>query len=328
METALARLAPVLPPVRVASVFAAVSNVWLVILWTRLVEPAPVAAWAGVPLWVALPAGALAASGLYAFGAGLNDVVDARRDRFLAGDRAPRTPGGTTGVLACSLALILSVLGASVFGVWGVRATLLLAVIVIVFNLVGKYLPGLGLVLLALIYASHMLVPNPWLAFLWPVWLVMTHAMLVAIVAHVIEGRMPRLSRRARIAAGIGWSFWTIVIVLVGEHRNANAILAWPQSLPLTLGLWPLGAAGLFMLFIRTRLRAQQPRRKVADRVRRYGSLWLTLYATAWMLGHAMAGGSWLGALILGVWSLAAFVGMSMAREAFGLLDTPAGYRR
>lgn len=321
-----------LPPVRVASVFAAVSNVWFVILWTRFVgtsdAPIDTPSWTSPALWLSLGAGALAASGLYAFGAGLNDVVDARRDRYLSGERAPRTPGGTTSVLACSLALIVSVLGASAFGVWGVRLTLVLALLVIGFNLVGKYLPGLGLVLVALIYAGHMLVPNPHLAFLWPVWLVMTHALGVSIAAHVIEGRLPRLSRRARIAAGAGWVFWSIMIVLLGEHRNTGAIIGWPNELPLTLALWPLGAVALFLLFIRTRLHTQQPRRKVADRVRRYGSLWLTLYATAWALGHAASGGSWTPVWVLGGWSLAAFVGMSMAREAFGLLDTPAGYRR
>ncbi len=55
--------------------------------------------------------------------------------------------------------------------------------------------------LLGLIYAGHMVVPNLHIAFVWPVWLVMTHSLVVGGLTHVIARKVPAVSRRAAFAA-------------------------------------------------------------------------------------------------------------------------------
>ena len=65
LTTNLARIAPVLRLTRVSSAFAAIANVWLVILWTRASEEelgvVRAAGRAFGPLWIDLVAGAAGA---------------------------------------------------------------------------------------------------------------------------------------------------------------------------------------------------------------------------------------------------------------------------
>jgi len=83
------RAIPILRLARVSTAFAAVSNVWFVILWSRAHEfeqrSGPV--WE-MPLVVLLLAGGAMAVGMYAFGAALNDLLDVSRDRAF---KRPRT---------------------------------------------------------------------------------------------------------------------------------------------------------------------------------------------------------------------------------------------
>ncbi|MCH7962176.1 MAG: UbiA family prenyltransferase, partial [Planctomycetes bacterium] len=96
MRRLLLRLAPVLHLTRVSSAFAAVANVWLVILWTRVhdAEHGPMEVEQG-RLWLLLAGGTVAALGLFAFGASLNDILDQRRDRAMHPNR-PLASGQVT----------------------------------------------------------------------------------------------------------------------------------------------------------------------------------------------------------------------------------------
>ena len=159
----LDRLVGVFRLTRVTTAFAAVANVWFVILWTRAngLEPSSEALRTG-PLWFLLLGGGVFAVGLYAFAACLNDVLDVSRDRALHVNRP--MPSGQVGpelaATATAGTLIAALVGATVFGTPAVLAALLLAGAVLGFHAVGKHIPGVGLVLLAGIYAGHMLVPN------------------------------------------------------------------------------------------------------------------------------------------------------------------------
>src|SRR5690606_25000385 len=187
VRTLILQIAPVLRLARVSTAFGAVAGLWLTTLWSRampLERTTPQLE--QTPLWLLLTGGALAGAGLYGFGAGLNDLLDAHRDRILRPNRpivgGALPPEAAVSVVAGSL--VVSVLGATVFGTPAVLATVFLATAVLVFNALGKFVPGIGMLLLSVIYAGHTLVPNLGLSFLPPVWWVMTHAMVIAGLSH------------------------------------------------------------------------------------------------------------------------------------------------
>ncbi len=328
------RLAPVLHLTRVSSAIAAIGNVWFVTLWTRgrglTLEPGaagPGMIEGGSPRWAALAAGALIGLGLYVFGSGLNDVLDARRDRALRRGR-PVSSGHLPRELALTIAvgaLLMAVLGATLFGTPAVLWTLAIAGAILLFNGLGKFVPGVGLMLISFIYAAHMLIVNPALKFVWPVLLVMTHATAAAALSHHLAGRAPRISPRAWAAAGAGllvWAWWLLT--------SATSRLDWwrGEFWPADLSRWILVPPAIlliaFLVFGLWRLRTIGPGPRAADKLARYGSLWLTIYATTWLAGAGLMG----EAAILG--GLAAFglIGTFLLRDLYAILEHPLGYRR
>jgi hypothetical protein len=336
MRRLLLRIAPVLHLARVTTAFAVVANTWFVILWTRanaLHEAAP-AVIVESPLWQLLAAAALVALGLFAFGAALNDILDVRRDRALRPDRP--LPAGRISLEAAValvvLTLLAAVLGATAFGTPAVLLTLVLLAAIFIFNVAARFIPALGLVILGLVYSGHMLIPNINLRFLWPVWLVMTHALAVGAAAHIMANKVPRLSPRAMVAAGMGWLFWSAVIFWLQWRRDDRPEGLW---LPPLQSIWPewvhpaaaVGPAVLAVLFVIgawDKVRRLGPGQRAAEKISRYGALWLALYACAWLIGDRHL----VPALILGVLAAAAWLGMTALREIYGLLEQPVGYRR
>lgn len=325
MRRLLERAAPILKLSRVTSAFAAVANVWFVILWVRD-HPAHETGNAQIqdaPLWLLLAGGTATALGLYAFGAGLNDVLDARRDRTLRPDRP--IPSGNVGVdLALVIvlaALLLAVLGAVVFDRPGVLLTVGVAFAIVIFNAAARFVPAFGLILLGLIYAGHMVVPNPLLVFVWPVWLVMTHAQIVGLLTHILGRKVPKLSQRALLIAAVGWIFWSLVLLWIGAAR---AGVVWPEWVTPAAAIGPAILAVAFVALTIRRVMQYGGGPRAADKIARYGSLWLGLYATGWMLGQGRIS----SAAILGLLTLTGFLGMTLLREIHGLAEQPMGYRR
>lgn len=325
MREVLRRTAAVLRLTRLSTGFAAVANVWFVVLWSRAEPAERLTAPHEVidrPLWLLLLGGVAAGAGIYAFGACLNDVLDVRRDRLLRPDRpiAAGTVPSELAVVGVAGTLLAGVLGAAVFGVPAVVATVLVAAGALVFNLLGKFIPGIGTLLLALLYAGHLLAPNLWLRFLWPVWLVMTHALVVAGLAHRLSGRSPPLSRRAVGFAVTGWIAATGALALLAWQRGG----LWPEGLPYTTAIAPFLLAVLFAVFVVRKIATLGVGQRSAEKVARYGALWLSFYGVAWLLGarHTEEG------IILGALAAAAVITMTTLREAYGLLEHPIGYRR
>jgi hypothetical protein len=331
----LLQLAPVLHLTRISTAFAVVANTWFVILWTRA-NPEHEVGSAALPggggasgrLWPALAAGALVALGLYAFGTALNDILDVRRDRMLKPER-PLATGRISIEAAVALVagtLIAAVLGATLFGTRGVLMTLLVAAAILIYNAAGKFIPAIGLVVVGLIFAGHMVIPNLELRFLWPVWLVMTHALVVRAVTHRMARKVPRISRRAMLAALLGWAFWSAAILWLqwerGKSGDGGAI--WPSWVEPTAWIWPAALVVLFVLVSWRRVLHYGPGPRAAEKIDRYGALWLSLYAAAWLFGtdHVSEG------VILLILAAAGLVGMTILRELYGLLEQPLGYRR
>lgn len=327
MRRTLLRLAPILHLTRVTTAFAAVANVWFVILWSsRCPEEPATRAIHDMPLWALLVGGAMNALGLFAYAAVLNDILDFRRDRTFHPER-PLPSGRLSVSSAITLVMgtfILAVLGAAILGIPAVLLTLLLAGAILFFNSAGKFVPAVGLVVLGLIYAGQMVVPNLNLRFVWPVWLVMTHSLIVAGASHILGRKVPVISRRAVLVAGLGWVFWSAVMFSFGYSRNRHSGGLWPDYVPVQVAFAPLllAAAYAMMAYRKTRLLGHSPR--AAEKVTRYGTLWLSLYACAWLFGQ----GYTTEGFILAALAAAGFLGMTTLRELYGVMEHPMGYRR
>lgn len=330
MPRVMERIAPVLRLTRISAAFGAVANTWLVILWTRANEhEGGHQRLSEDPLWLLLSGGGVAALGLYAFGTVLNDVLDLRRDRALRPDRPLPTGriGLDSAVVLVTAMLIGAVLGSTVFGTRGVLLTLLVAAAILTFNAMGKFIPAIGLVLLGLIYAGHMGVPNIRLRFMWPVWLVMTHCLVIAGLAHVLARKVPRLSRRALAAAALGWLFWSAVILAVGWHNSGGGSIRavlWPDWVNPTAVIGPVFLSLLLALVLWRKTAVLGGGTRAAEKTWRYGAIWLGLYGCAWLFGQ----GAVEEGLILTALTVGAVVGLTVLREVYGLVEHPLGYRR
>jgi hypothetical protein len=330
MRPPLLQIAPVLHLTRITTAFATISNIWLVILWTRAHSQEQLAApgtrLAETPLVLLLIGGAAAALGLYAFAVALNDILDVKRDRLLRPER-PLASGQISersAAIVVAVTLLVAILGATVFGVGGVLMMLLVAAAVLIYNAAGRFVPAIGLVLLGLVFAGAMVAPNIELRFIWPVWLVMTHVIAVGAATHVIGRRSPPLSRRAIGAVITGWVLSTLLLVGAGWLNSLSSDGLWPPWVgpwaPMLIGALVLG----FVVVAARRVARLGPGQRAAEKVGRYGALWMSLYTVAWTLGQGLVG----PAAILGGLTLAGFLGMTALREAYNLAEHPLGYRR
>ncbi len=320
------KAAPMLKLTRVTTGFGAVGNLWFVILWSRTTPGEHLPAYLSEePLWVALTGGLLVGLGLYSFGAALNDLLDIHKDRALGTPGHPIVDGSASLELAiCAVAgaLMLAILGATFFGTGAILLTLVLAVAILIFNALGKYVPGMGMVLLSLIYAGHMLIPNIWMRFMLPVWLVMTHAMIVLALAQYLGRRSPPISRRAAIFAGVGWGIGSLMLLALAWDRKGTDGL-WPNAVPMTALIYPSACVILFGAFIYRKTKRHGTGPKLGERISRYGAIWPTLYGVGWLFGA----GHHQAALLMTGLSAIGFLSMTVLRELYALIDEPVGYR-
>lgn len=327
MRKTLVTIAPTLKLTRVTTAFGAVANLWFIILWSRFnpEELGPSVVKDGsLPLLLA--AGLIAGVGLYAFGTSLNDLLDVHRDRALNKQTSPIVDGSASIELAVCLVaatLMLAILASVVFGTEAILMTLLLAVAILIFNALGKFIPAIGMLLLALIYAGHMLIPDLWVRFLLPVWLVMTHAIIVAALAQHLGRRSPPISRRAAAFAFTGWLACTIALAALAWTRRTNADGFWPDFVPPTATLYPLGFVLLFAIMVWRRYKKVGTGPALGEKITRYGAIWPALYACGWLAGT----GLWTATAIMATLTITGFLVMSVLRELYALIEHPVGYR-
>jgi len=306
---------------RLTMAFGAVSDVWFVILLTRnsgIYNYLPVH---DMSLPAALLAGATVAIGLFAYGASLNDVLDVRHDAAFSPDRpipAGRIRVGQAIVVTVG-ALIVAMLGGVMMGKEAAGVTLLTATGILFYNAAGKYIPAAGITTVGLIHAAHMLIPNHQLQFTLPVWLVMTHAMVIAALVHHLEQKRPRLRARAIIAAIVGWAMLSAILLLAGSRQSDGL---WPDDAGLIESLWPAMAVIGFVIVACWKASGVQGA-AAAEKLKRYGAMWQALYGAAWLLAldmHTQA--AWIGAF-----AVAGFIAMTLIKEITGLSDRPVAYR-
>lgn len=325
MDSVLSRISPLLQLTRVTTAFAAVGNVWFVILWTRASEQeldfAP-PVFRNDPLWSLLLGGAALAIGLFAFATALNDTLDLRRDRLLNPER-PLASGRLSleaAVWLVATTLLVAILGSTLLGSPSVLMCLFTAWTVLLHNAAAKYVPSFGLVTLGLIYGAHMMSANAYLVFVWPVLLIMAHALLLGAVTHRLARKRPLLTKRTLATSALGWLFWSGVLLYVGWLRGG----LWPVWVRPTAAIGPVLLALGFLAFAWNKLRVTSNPQRAADKLRRYGAFWVTLYGVAWMLGQGYIN----EAGILAALTFAGFLGMTVLREVYGLIEQPVGFRR
>jgi len=326
MRKTLIKLAPMLKLTRVTTAFGAVANLWFVILWTRFMpQELGNEQIMNQPLWVLLAGGLIAGIGLYAFGTSLNDLLDVHRDRALGRPGSPIVDGSASiefAVCMVAAALMLAVLGAMIFGTGALIVTLALACAILIYNVLGKFVPGLGMILLSIIYAGHMLIPDLWMRFLLPVWLVLTHAMIVAGLTQHLGRRSPPISRRAILFASVGWLGCSLALLALAITRTQNDGL-WPSYVPITAALYPLGFVIIFALMIYRRYKRVGIGPILGEKISRYGAIWPALYACGWFAGT----GLWTALGIMIALTTLGFIVMTILRELYSLIEHPVGYR-
>jgi len=315
---------------RLSVAFGAVSDLWFMIVLAWMLKGAPldgvVTGWgAGTPMtWLpaALVAGLVIALGLFGYGASLNDILDIRHDSTFSPQRpipAGRIrPSQAVVITVCSL--LIAVLGASVLGTWPVWLTMCVGGLLLFYNTAGRYLPAVGIVTIGLIHAMHMLIPNPGLGILLPVWLTMTHGMILALGIYILEEKRPRLTTQAMLGIGAGWVFWSGMLLWLSLERGVGL---WPEGLSAWGLALPAGAALACVLVVRAKCRKAPTRRSAAEKLKRYGAMWQCLYASAWFLALGMPVPG-LGFALLAV---IGFIVMTTLREVIGLSGRPVEFR-
>ncbi|HRJ48887.1 MAG: hypothetical protein KF787_00805 [Phycisphaeraceae bacterium] len=327
MRVLLERVSPVLRLTRVTTAFAVVSNVWFVILWTRAFPQEPGhEALAGRSLAALLICSAFSSLGLFAFGACLNDLLDQNRDRYLRPDR-PIPSGqirtrGAVGIAASTL--LVAILGAVPFGTSSILLTIVLAGGILLFNGAARFIPALGFVAYGLIYSVAMLIPNPGIAFVWPAWLVFIHAAIVAATTHRIAAKIPAVTTRAWVATGLGAAFWTAIFLWAAGSRSPDASFYWPSWVTPVAAVPPAVMTVCFVLLCLRKVQGSRGGAKGAEKVTRYGAMWMSLYSWAWMLGV----GRVVESVILAAVAVMGYAGMTLVREMYSLSEQPVGYRR
>ncbi|MCC6908912.1 MAG: UbiA family prenyltransferase [Phycisphaerales bacterium] len=308
---------------RLTHAFAAVANLWFIILWSRDVnlEHQMAARIGESPLWIALALASILGVGLSTYGGALNDVFDANRDTTFAPNRP--IPSGRISAQAAAIigfvSLLSALLVAAILDQTVLLMTLFCAAAILFYNAAAKYVPGVGLVTLGVVYASEMLILNFGLRFVWPIMLVVAHAMVVQAAAYRLEQKRPRLTPLTIIGGVIGYI--AICVFLLWQSREKGWL--WDPAFPWVGIIWPVAAALLFLISSVHKVRFASSPTFAAEKLQRYGSLWIGVYGICWLLGT----GLWTGAAILACLVAAAVLWMMVVRDLGAWIEQPIGYR-
>ena len=319
MHRALSTILPALQLTRIALVFTAIADIWLVVLLSEGLG-LPMTAVRPLPVWAMLLCTGAVATGLYAFGMALNDVMDVRRDRTFAPERPlPAGRMGLGGAIVVAVgALLLAVAGSVPLGRISTLLCLGCAALILFYDTVGKHLPGVGVVTLGLIRACHMLVANPSMGYCWPVWLTLSHVIGISAAGHRLEGKRPRLAGRSVWVVVGSWAFLTLALI---AWMGSEGLLRIPDRPWLWVG--PTAAAVVFLGMVLNLARGNVKRQVVGGLLIKRGLLWLIVYDAAWLAGA----GLWMEAVAIASLLGAAMLSMSVIRQ-LKVLSEPTGFRR
>ncbi len=321
MRNLLLKALSVLQLVRLPLALAVGSDLWLAALLARWNAEADGRTVVTLDLWLALVLAGLVGGGMLGFAAGMNDLLDQRRDQATNPGRP--LPAGRMRTPHAALitfgSLVTALLAAAVFGDDSLRTALLAAAGLVVWNLVGRHLPALGIPMMGLAHAGAMFIPWPGQPFTLPATLLFVQATLTGTLAHRRLAKRPTLDTQGTLlltmlalacVAGLVWLQW---------RRGAGE---WPAPDRPWLGLFPLLAIAWFAWLLRAAALAPA-REDAALLLHRALVASPPATAAAWCLSldHPVAAGAFAGTAIA-CWVLA-----SLAREVHAMLSAPPAWR-
>jgi 4-hydroxybenzoate polyprenyltransferase len=307
---------------RMALVYTAIADsLCAMLLWSR--QRADAAGHANITLEPRCVAAMIVTSAcLYAFGMSLNDIIDRRRDAQIAPDRplpSGRIDPGAAHVICVLLAVMAGVAGAA-YSIWspsGWRSLLLLVgtgLLIVFYDMAAKYLVGLGLLSLGLIWFFHASIAAPHLPVLWQPLLLMNHITIVSAIAYWWGQKRPLLTRNHwRTAIGGLAGFDAVVIGMflwrrrmeTGGYRSAAELLSIGPGL-----VWPIAAVAVFAIWGTLIWRTRSSAREAGRRLLRGGMAWLIVYDACFVAGYV----GWRPALIVAALLPAAYASVRVTR--------------
>lgn len=318
------RVFPILQLARMALVFTAISNALCeLFLWTAQHDNTPHVL-EHVP-WRMAGCVGLISTGLYGFGMTMNDIIDRRRDQQIAAHRplpSGRVDVGTAHVIA--MFLIAMALAAGVFyarmsgqGWFSIVLVIWTAMLIVFYDLAGKYLVAPGLLTLGLIRFFHAVIPAPQLPVLWHPLLLLNHVTVLSLVAYAWEEKRPALTP-------IHWA--GVIGGLATVDAMVIALLAWRRvstygSITAALSIRPNlvlpAAAVLAFVILALIIRAKSPTpREAGQKLMLYGLLWLILYDAAFAGAYI----GWKPAVLLAAMLPMAYLSVQVMRWWGGMI--------
>lgn len=271
---------------RVGLIFTAISNAWLVIFISKIMQDEPRHAIDAIRLYTTnelLALTTVIAGGMYLFGMVSNDIFDAKRDVSFAPNRP--IPSGrvsiTWTIIIAIVSLLIAIVASFPLGWHSVVAAIATALMILFYNSVGKYLPAVGVLTLGLIRASHMLIVNPLLAFCWPVWLILTHILLISTIAHRLEGKRPIMNGAEILTVLAGWVFLSMMLVVWMTYRQA---LGFNGS---TIWAGPIIASIIFAIVATFTWKQAKSKPQAGGLLMKRGLIWIMIYDASWMIAGA-----------------------------------------
>jgi hypothetical protein len=143
--------------------------------------------------------------------------------------------------------------------------------------------------------------------------------MAIALSVHVLEDKRPRFDRRAIVATTVGWMFWSTLLLGAGAWSGSGV---WPEETSPVGIVYPVVAVLGFLAMAWWKTRRSDGR-SAAEKLKRYGAMWQSLYGAAWL----MALGLPTQAASIGLFAVAGFAAMTIIKEFTGYSDRPLTYR-
>lgn len=284
-------------------ILAMLSNVSLAALIAVLLEPTGRANDALVRwgLWLSLAVVGVMALALAGGGVLLADSLDARRDRLHRKSRRSSTRG-LSRRSALALAMVLLLAAVAITGSLGPWSTLVMAVsagAVVVYAMVGRFVPVIGLPVLAVGYVCLLVAVNPLVGFLAPAMLAMTHIIGTGLVRHAVLGVRPRLDRPGAGVVMLCWCFAAVALSTWMASRDGMMLATGP------LPGWPMLAvlavfAGYLVWLRRLANRTDSvPLRLLDHHLVAVAMIVLVALDLAWLIGLGLWVWVWLPIVII-----------------------------
>lgn len=321
MRSLVLRALATLQLVRMPLALAVGSDLWLATLLTRWDPTAADRAASTMPLWGALAMAGLVGGGMLGFAAGMNDLLDQRRDQ--ARNPGRPLPAGRMRTHHAALvtfgSLVTALLASASFGDDSLKVALLAAGGLTAWNALGRHVPAAGLPMMGLAHAGVMFIPWPGQPLTLPACLVFVQAVVTGTLLHQRSGKRPAIDRGTGALLALFSIAAVVGLMLLGRQRGAPP---WPSTESPSSAAWLLIPLAGFAWLVR----AASLESRAEDSLlllQRAAVATPPAMASAWALalGKPVSAAAFAGTAAT-CWSLA-----WIAREVNAMLGAPPAWR-